>query len=279
MRILGRVRKALCLASVAGALSAQPNMGTNKITVVPSPSPTIGFAQFTPEAFPRFQALSDARVIASGAFIVLTNSDSRAINAATVLWNVVDSAGKEHKFTTTCDSFLSRDAGPVVTPGSKILIGPQTCVSEESSRHYNLAGNLGVQGSRPGLMQQLGSATGAEVSLDSIVFVDGELVGPDNRHKGTEVVARAAAARSVGQSVRRTMAQGGDVAEVLAHIISTTADPPLDREAPMATFLAFQQAQWTRTFAQRLATSKHLDADTRHLENRPPPPVLFRAGH
>jgi len=141
--------------------------------------------------------------------------------------------------------------------------------------------NLHASGGNDPLIA-LAQAVKVDIAVDSIVLANGELIGADQRHMGTDVAARSAAARTVASQVRDALNAKLDPAPVLSGVITAgeadlaTFERSIVSQGGISSYQHHQELQWTLTFAKRLQTSVRFDLDLAFLERYPIVPALFR---
>jgi hypothetical protein len=86
-------------------------------------------------------------------------------------------------------------------------------------------------------------ATTVDVRLDSVVFADGKIVGPDTQHFETELTERKQAATAVVQAVTNARATGKSPLDVLVQMRAQNSGA--GALSPTTSSLAV----WTRRFA------------------------------
>jgi hypothetical protein len=114
----------------------------------------------------------------------------------------------------------------------------------------------------------LGEAANVSLSIDTVVFEDGRVIGPDKTRQIAYVQDRKAAAVALANQVRTALKRGTDVSSLL-----TSMMPPLQL-TPDNWFL-FWTGQHARTLL-RATNQEQINAGLRALENLPDPPAFFR---
>jgi hypothetical protein len=217
------------------------------------------------------------------AFTVLSNRSDKAILSLTTTWVTTDASGKEHKLVYSCDSFLTPDLRAVVPNGASVLVGPQVLVPESLASQYGAKGYFGAI--NPAVLQQFANeyagASHVKVTIDSIVFDDGEVVGPDQEHYTTEIEARKSAATRIAGQLQASVKNGQPLAESVYHLTPTPV--PTVQSPPGGSSLASsQESTWASHFirnlqrAQRLGDDRRLQAYLAYMERLPQPVKMYR---
>jgi len=174
---------------------------------------------------------------------LLSNKDSRAIVGALVTWVTKTSAGNQQMHRHSTDSFQGTTSPPILAPGARMLVAPGIWVPEEqiaslsgSPRLLNLQQLVGI----------FSLATTVDVHLDSVIFSDGEIVGPDTQHFETELTERKQAATAVVRAVVTARESGMSPLDALAKMRAQ------NRGAGAPSLTTSSLAVWTRRFADGL---------------------------
>lgn len=148
--------------------------------------------------------------------VVIVNRTTKPIVGIALRWTWRDSAGQPRVHDLRSDGlFLVRHE--LLSPNGKILVAPGTVLPVGAARTgYTQAWN--TPGSQ---IKQLEQTSGEiTVALDTVVFADGEVAGPDESRTLQYIQARAAAAQSLGRSVLKLLQQGKDPSAYLSQIKS-----------------------------------------------------------
>jgi len=177
-----------------------------------------------------------------GSLQVLQNDSDRAITGLTTIWSYTDQTGKIRKFTESTDSYTLPGVKftPVVAPHGKVLLGAD-----------------------PQYSGYLSTATNVQVSIDSLIYADGEIVGPDSLRFGEDIGLRFQAAQEVSRRLRLARISGN----------------PLTLEEHRRVLPHSQD--WMRHYvenARGVAENPRMaEAFLRYLESIPAPPTFHRA--
>ena len=141
-------------------------------------------APYSAEQFPDITVRPNA-IGYEGSLYVLTNDSDRAITGLTTMWRYTDGEGKAKQFTVSSDSYSASKLTPVVAPHAKILLDDD-----------------------PQYAAHLSNATNVQVSIDSLIYEDGEITGPDSLHFAEDIGLRFQAAKVVLQRLRMAKISG-----------------------------------------------------------------------
>jgi hypothetical protein len=106
------------------------------------------------------------------------------------------------------------------------------------------------------------TASKITITVDCVIFEDGEVVGPNNSHLDLEIQSRRIAAGKLAQQVRNVQAAGGDPTSMLKQLAATSSD---------SDFVIL----WTSILANRLLRAPVLNTQLAALENMPALPNFF----
>ncbi len=253
----------LCVGIFMSAIVANAQGGPKVPKVELAASPTTDVA-LKLVAVGDIQGL-DAAVIADlhPAMFILSNLSDKAIVGLAVKWVYTDQTGNVGRYIHRSDSFAMIKSVAVVPPHERLLIVPRAFLPESLLFAAHTGPSLGALGrsAEPGL------ATVSEISatIDTVIFEDGELVGPNESHYDTEIQSRTIAAEQLASQVREAQARGEDPKPLLQEILKAQTFSETD-------FVA----QWTLQYAHRLLEAPIFDVQLSDLENPPMPPKFFR---
>jgi hypothetical protein len=248
------------LLTTAIGLGAQ---AVPKLHIGNSPSTGVMLTPFSPSEFPVFKDVFDRKSAGlEPASFVVSNETDRAIIGIGVRWTLTDSAGRESSYSNRTHSFLMPSGRPLALPHGRLLAGPETFVSADVLQNPN----GGVIGLIPNdqTVARFDNASEIRVVVGSIIFQDGEVVGPDQLGLVDVIRNRREAVVEVIKQVEDALAKGKDPAGVLRQIVST----PIRRSDRVAK-LEFN-------FANELLRARHFDSHLQYLRGIPAPPLFFR---
>lgn len=200
----------------------------------------------------------------------------KAITAWRFHWQLTDSFGKQHPITMSGDSYSVDVFRPVAERASRHLVTPSGCVSEALLEHIRSDG--GLMGVSIGPTRSFPDIAEVTFEIHLIVFIDGEIAGPDPDHFAAELQGRKPAAEFVAKQIRIAQAEGRDVTPVLTALIEAPSLGRLGRPQGDPFFHAVRH--YARDYLQHLHRKiGHLNlAEARlpHLEHRPELPKFCR---
>ena len=164
------------------------------LKIQPSPAPSVTVAAYDPALHQQFHSfLEEERARRLQVFaLVLTNNSGHAIHGLTVRWTMVTADGREHVMDYASDSFIY--GGTVVDNDDSLLVTPSTMLTASL-----LKGGFGYIG--PGIdtsyADRFNGAIERRVSLDTVVFDNGEVFGPDLSETVKSIDGRTMAIRTV----------------------------------------------------------------------------------
>lgn len=249
-------------------------------TTSPSPSPEVVFVPYSPTLYPKFQAIFEATDPDSPLHFlaqppeeatraaVLENRADKDITALRYQWSMTLEDGTTRKSTVSSDSYLVDVYRPVLKQGDRQLICLSATIDESLLEHILNGGGCMGSGSHH---RSLAGVTSIHLEIETLLFADGELAGPDTSNYMSEIRLRKPAAEYIAKQIRSAAAEGRDVAPVLVAL----AEIPRHRDD----FLA----SWIRRYAadsmSRAASEFQREAHLRYLESRPTLPEIYRRGN
>jgi hypothetical protein len=228
-----------------------------------SPAAGITLKPFNFKQFPAFGEIittSPALNDAQPASFVVDNGSDRAIIGIAVQWIFITPSGEQNVYSSRTHSFLSAKAAPLVAPHGRMFVAPQVFIPEAAVTSGGLIGT--VPPAR--IVAQLQSASSIHVRIDSIIFADGEVVGPNRLNLPGEIQDRKIAADLITRHVHAARTLGKDP---IAALHDLPASP-----SPWGSGVDKHRSQ----FASQLSSTKHFDAVLSFIEAIPAPPKFFR---
>jgi len=236
-----------------------------------SPSPLVNVAHFDP-AHHRVSPPADM----DDDFVVLENTSDKAIVAITAMWEYTDPAGHPQKIMLTSDGFSGTGAAQIVAPHSITFLGQQQVIPEATAAHAARGGGY----SGPGKQRELpGEKT---LTIDAIVFEDGEITGPDTNQLAIQLPARKAAALRVATAMRQAMATHTDITQAMDGLIAERPEPTPESVTEYNARIRYAdqiKSMYSPAMHARLGNADPSDFANgflRHLESMPQPPKMFR---
>lgn len=179
---------------------------------------------------------------------------------------MTDTSGRQVTSTTCGDSYAADVFRPVADPDSRHLISPSGCVSQTSvGRILEGGGLLGSVSTANRFDSGLAEVT-FEIHL--IVFVDGEIAGPDPNRFAAEFVAKR---------IRMAQAEGSDVTPILTALaeapsLGALGSPQCD---PLFHSVQHYAREYLRHMHRKIGNVDMAEATLRSLENRPALPKFY----
>jgi hypothetical protein len=259
-----------------------------RFNIVPSPTPSIVLSRYEKTLFPVFDQLfetpsptSPVRHLARDpqeAFvaIILENHSEKPITAWRFQWQLTDSFGKQRPITMSGDSYSVDVFRPVAEPASRHLVTPSGGVSEALLEHIQSGGGLVGGSVRP--RASFSGLVNVTFEIHLVVFIDGEIAGPDPDHFAAELQGRKQAAEFVARQIRVAEAEGRDVTPVLTALIEAPGLGRLGRPQgdPLFHSVRHYARDYLRNMDRKIGDLNLAEARLRHLENRPALPKFYR---
>jgi hypothetical protein len=209
--------------------------------------------------------------------VILENHSDKAISAWRFRWHVTEISGQQHPVIVSADSYAVDLFRPLAEPGSRHLITRSACVGE-AMLHHALSGG-GFVGTRVGGSSRPNTEL-AEIKfeVELVVFIDGEIAGPDPDNFVLELQGRKRAAEFVAKQIRAAQAGRRDVTPVLTALIEAPSlgyrgSPQGD---PIFHSVRKYAGDYLRHMHRKIGGVDMAEATLRHLENRPTLPDFYR---
>ncbi len=123
---------------------------------------------------------------------------------------LIDQTGQQRTHNQTTDAlFLYRPS--LLPSGARMLIAPGLFL-QETLAQSGFVGSGADTAQRD--VEELEGSTSSSVTLDTIIFEDGTVIGPDQSETIASLSARKTAADSIVQAARQAKAAGRDVSAV-----------------------------------------------------------------
>jgi len=202
----------ICIAlSYVGSAQMKPNISsTNKPSLTVSVFP-LGQAGSEPALK---QLLPFVDRLPHGAF-VLRNNRQVAVTAVVAQWRFVDKTGRVENRQIQCDGYVIPPVQPIVDREDVALITPGACT--RSALFGRLDGAIiGSPLSSKINRDLLSSQTDleiVEITLDSVIFEDGAIWGPDTQKYYTKIFERHVGSQAFVKEVSDAIARGEDIHE------------------------------------------------------------------
>jgi hypothetical protein len=206
-----------------------------------------------------------------GSFI-LVNRTATPITAVDVRWNYTDSKGELKRSGIICDAYMFAPLDPIVEADNLSLITPYGCTKQHL--FARLATGEFIGGSP--LVPQVGEPISVDplatmhVYLDSVIFQDGQILGPDKFQYYTQIQDRDLAVQKFVAEVTAGRSAGEDMPTLLARIrqdAQSKSDTPTSKASSRRAY-----------YAGLLQRSPNLDGSLGQLKAQIRPPVFRHVG-
>jgi hypothetical protein len=256
--------------------------------ILPLPTPAIVVNRYERSLFPSFGQLFDTPSTSSPLFhlarnedesavaVVLENRAEKAITAWRFRWQLRDFSGKQRPVTMSSDSYDVDIFRPVAEPASWHLVTPLACVSDTSLRH--IQSGAGFVGSSSTTAFPLAALAEVIFEIHLVVFIDGEIAGPDPDNFAVELQGRKHAAEFVAKQIRSAQAEGRDVTPVLAALVEAPVfgSPGREQGDPLFHSVRRYARDYLRHMHRKIGEVNLAEVTLRHLESRPELPSFYR---
>ncbi|HEY2168341.1 MAG TPA: hypothetical protein VGJ30_01855 [Candidatus Angelobacter sp.] len=139
----------------------------------------VSFSQFSATAYPEFLtifAASSQHSAVQNVSFVVKNRSSKSIIGLAFKYKIIDFNAHETPYTLKTHSYLSSSASPMMEPGEQMLVSPDSFISESLIRPgHGIAGTV----PRAQTIAKFSNASEIYVSIDAVIFDDGEVTGPN----------------------------------------------------------------------------------------------------
>lgn len=191
------------------------------------------------------------------AALTIHNDDDKEVVAVCVIWKITNTLDKTSTHTMMLDEYLATVRNAVIAPHGKLSVAPTGFISMPEE-------GMGVRAHHENysrMANRLAEAKSATVSVDSIIYSDGTLWGPNTCGLDNQIAARKAAAIHVAQVARKAMAYNEDPANALKVFSHPSNDS--------------HQAGWESRFAEQvLSNPAQTESVLQYLEALPSPPPI-----
>ena len=181
-----------------------------------------------------------------GSFILRNHTDM-AITVVVVQWLYIEKIGNAVKRGITCDGYVASPTWQVVKAQDLSLVGPEGCISRASLGQVS-------RGSVNNPVPPSENIARIELTLDSVIFEDGQIWGPDKNRYYKEIWERHSAAQSVVDEIAAAKKAGEDVDRHLARIREEARVP------------GSRQSSWRAHYASLLQRSPNPEGTLKQLQ-------------
>lgn len=196
--------------------------------------------------------------------VLVVNKSSKAIITVVAEWSFDSSVPGTGKARMNCDGFMAAPPEEIVHPHSMSLITPNGCTAEEVFAKLSSPALFGSSLEVRGKAAKTRAATDQiHVSIDLLIFSDGELRG-ENRHEFNHVIEeRFDSIRSVAEQVAVEHSHEGRK----ARIATLRSQIESQRDSPSI---------HTKQYLKILDKSPNMEGTLRYLQSFTAPPRFYR---
>jgi len=204
-----------------------------------------------------------------GSFL-LFNHTGTPITVVVATWSYWDKAGNMQPRKIYCDGFYLSPADVQVSANDLALVTPDGCVRQEYFAH--MAAGKPMLGSplQSGLNQSLvadrNNTASVQISIDSVIFADGGIWGPDTLRYSPAILERYIARQSVVKEIDTAKAAGENVD---SHLESIQAEARARKDKP---------SNLRAHIARSLQSSTNREGTLKWLREQAPPPQFHHIG-
>lgn len=203
-----------------------------------------------------------------GSFI-LKNKTTTPVTVIVVRWNFTDNAGNNKQLSIYCDAYLTSRVDPLINANDLSLITPDSCTRQEYWGRLKTQTFLGSPLRSPrnaALLSSKDSVAATQISVDSVIFANGQIWGPDTLHYYKRIMERGAVRQSVLEEVNAAKAAGEDPSNRLSRIQAEAASTK-DKFSADRSY-----------YAKLIQKSPNPDGTLRSLQNQAPLPEFHHVG-
>jgi hypothetical protein len=201
------------LASIWSVMMLKGNLSNAQISadLPPSPHPNIRIVRLSQEhvIFPTILQSAVSAPIYNTSFVI-HNDDKRNIVAIFAEWTIKDASGNVSKTILLSDIFTSTLKNSVIPPGKALIITPKGWINPSVYTKIQSTGaNPEAKYASGPAADRILHAAAISLSIDSMVFDDGQISGINSNRIDQIIIARKTAAESISKQVRASMNSGG----------------------------------------------------------------------
>ena len=120
-----------------------------------------------------FLRLTAAADLQPSTFVVKNETDRPVIGLA-FHWSLTDAEGNQETVPSFTHSYLSYDVAPLIGPHGEMMVAPGSYVPDTAMQGAGFAGTVATSNT----VQKFKRASAVAVEIDSVIFADGQVVGP-----------------------------------------------------------------------------------------------------
>lgn len=194
-----------------------------EVRVITSPSSSISLVSF---GTAEFEEVARRLGVVSNPLlpfcVVIRNERDQPITALAVQYSLAGAERTEVE-NIVSDGFNLPNRPSVVAPKSQAIVGPGVVISSTTSPSGRALRSTAFV---DGTLSQLQAMRDIEVSLDSALFADGILVGPDKSQAIYSIVVRQQVAAQVGSAVNVMIDKGESPSTWLKNLAQQSGGSP-----------------------------------------------------
>jgi hypothetical protein len=159
-----------------------------------------------------------------GSFL-LKNMTATPVHVGVVKWSYTDKTANLQQRSIYCDAYLASPVDPLVNPHDLALVSPGGCTRQEYFGGLKAGSFLGSpvgSAHNKTLLDVKERIAAVQISIDSVIFADGQIWGPDTLHYYSTIMHRRAASESVTQDLIAAKNAGEDLSSRLEKIRDET---------------------------------------------------------
>jgi hypothetical protein len=215
-------------------------------------------------------SLSTSVALPAGSFI-LVNHTKTSITAIAVRWTYTDVGGELQQRGINCDAYVFAPLDPIVEPNDLSLITPYGCTKRDLFPNLATGAFIGSP-----LTPIIGNPLSVRmdetmhVYVDSIIFEDGQIWGPDKFHYYAEIQDRHSAVLKFVAEVTAGRSTGEGLQELAGRIRKDAESKPDTLTSKSSSRRAY--------YAGLLQRSPNPEASLQQLQAQTPPPIFRHIG-
>jgi len=199
--------------------------------------------------------------------VLVTNKLAKPVTAILGIWTYVDDKGSSQNRTLACDGYNLSPVQTIIRSQGAVLLSPTGCTSDPLFPQLE-SGNL-LGGPFATTDEQNGpeaTATTVGVTIDAVIYSDGEILGRDTQQYYRRIQERFAVLTAFLSDVDVAERAGTPLAAAVENIRRSTEgerDPVLG-------------GKWT--WARRIQGSPNMQGTIAYLRSHKPPPQFYHTG-
>lgn len=217
-------------------------------------------------------SLSGVDVVMPPGSFILVNRTSTPITAVDVRWNYTDGKGELKQSGITCDAYVVAPLDAIVKAKDLSLITPYGCITQDLFPRMATGALIGGSPTVPSFGDPISVDSRATMHLyiDSVIFEDGQIWGPDKFQYYLQIQDRYSVVKNFVAEVAAARSAGEDLPTLAARI---------RRDAQSKRDTATSKASSRRAYyAGLLQRSPNPEGSLQQLKAQVPPPAFRHIG-